>query len=249
MPEVAAVMGTYNRLELLQQSISSIRRAVGALSYAVVVVDGGSTDGTRGWLIEQPDVVAIFQSPPLTGAVKAFNLGFARAVELGAEWVVVLNDDDELIGPGPEIELAVQQMRADPVIGAVAFETDLRGGWSYEEWHGRPYANKGVFRRAAGMAAARAQGNPEGKRWWSEEWATYASDTQLGLLLWRLGWTIERGKGLRVHDVNPQDELRRHNGKTYAADGTVNIFYARWGSKDAADYDPDFAAKHGGLVR
>jgi hypothetical protein len=77
MPDVGIVFGTYNRLPLLQVCISSLRPSVGSLSYEIVVVDGGSSDGTQHWARCQPDVVLIEQTLPLTGAVIAYNLGFA----------------------------------------------------------------------------------------------------------------------------------------------------------------------------
>lgn len=227
--DCAVVLCTFNRLPLLKKAIASIRWAVGGLSYVIVVVDGGSSDGSREWLIDQPDVQTIWQELPLTGAVKAYNLGFAHAVGTEAAFVCILNDDDEVIGKNCAIEEAVSMMQADPKIGAVAFETNLRGGWRCEEWHGRPYCNKGIVRRAAGMAAARAAGDPSGCAWWSTDHQTYASDTELGCWIWRLGWTIARGEGLRVKDnaAEISDAMREKNIQDYHKSGTVQLFHKR----------------------
>lgn len=251
--DCAVVLGTYNRLALLKTAISSIRRSVGVLSYTAIVVDGGSTDGSVEWLSEQDDVTLI--AGDLSGAVKNFNLGFARAVDYDAAYVCILNDDDELIGPSAEIQSAVALMERDPTIGAVAFETDLRGPWACEEWNGRAYCNKGVVRRIAGMAAARAQGDPSGKAWWSRDHRTYASDTELGLWIWRLGWEVVRGLGLRVHDnadanCVQMDALRAKNVKDYLnpETGTAKLFHARWNKPADAEYHRDDAVRFGGRV-
>lgn len=246
--DVAVVLGTYNRLPLLQRAVASIRRSVGLLDYRIVAVDGGSTDGTCKWLFEQTDIVPIYQKPPLTGAVAAFNLGFTYATIAEAPYVCILNDDDELIGPDCEIEKAVVMMLRDAAIGAVAFETDLRGSWACEEWHGRPYCNKGVVRSVAGMAAARAAGDSEGCCWWSRDHHTYASDTELGLWIWRLGWQVVRGLGLRVHDLasKQSDAMREANVKAYAASGTVAKYHARWDDPKRLEYSLEDAERYGG---
>lgn len=72
---LAVVLGSYNRLPSLCISLDSVRRCAG-MPVTFYVVDGGSTDGAREYLAALPDVVLIGQRGPLTGAVRAFNLGF-----------------------------------------------------------------------------------------------------------------------------------------------------------------------------
>lgn len=253
VPSVAVVAGTFNRVMMLQALVSSVRRSVGGLPYRCILVDGGSTDGTLEWLAGQHDCETIEQGE-LLGAVRAFNAGFGRAVDLGSDYVVVLNDDDELIGPEPEILRCVQVMEADPSIGAVAFETDHRGPWACETVHGRPYCNKGVIRRAAGMAAARAMGDPQGREWWGHDHRTYAADTELGCWIWRLGWRVVPGVGLRVHDNAPEgaggDALRQANVADYLdpQTGTVALFKSRWGDPRRLEYSKADAVRYGGRV-
>ena len=58
-PMVAVILGTYNRKQHLERALASVRSAVGSLPYEIVVVDGGSTDGSREWLAGEADVVLI----------------------------------------------------------------------------------------------------------------------------------------------------------------------------------------------
>ena len=249
MPDVAVVLGTYNRWPLLARAIESIRRSCGALSYVIIVVDGGSDDGTREWLADQEHVIPIYQGR-LLGAVKAFNAGFALATIIGSPWVVILNDDDELIGPEPEIERCVEWMRTDESIGGITFESDLRGKWACEKWRDKSYVNKGIVRSDAGMAAARAMGDPTGREWWGHDHHTYAADTEMGLWIWKLGWRVVEGKGWRVKDnaAGGGDEMRKRNVAEYIKSGTAKLFTTRWQAKDAADYDADAARAFGGRV-
>lgn len=227
---VAVVFGTYNRRSYLEKAVQSVRIAAGTNHYLMIVVDGGSTDGSVQWLRAQPDVLLIEQRPPLPGAVKAFNAGFAQAVDLGYPYVAHFNDDAEYQTPGM-LEMAVMMMHGAPDIGAVAFEFDLRGPHTFEQIHGHIYSNFGVIRRDVGMAVARAQGDPEGKAWWNPIYKTYAADTEVGCWIWKLGFRVYGAHGLRVHDANARDALRRANeqgSRPGARHPDSALFYDRW---------------------
>jgi len=235
---LAIVLGTYNRISLLKRAIQTMRAAVDDVPYEFVVVDGGSTDGSREWLAEQPDVVLIGQRGELTGAVRAFNLGFAYAVEAKYDFVAHMNDDVEALRAETEVrepgifKAAIRLLEADPRIGEVAFEMDLWNRWGFDVAHGKTYANFGVVRREAGMEVARAQGDPTGRAWWNPIYRTYAADTEFGCWLWKLGWTVHAAAGLRVHDVQPQDELRRKNNADPERPDS-KLFYERWPDSNA----------------
>lgn len=222
------VFGTFNRLPLLQRAIASILWSNGghAQGLEIVVVDGGSTDGSKEWLATQPGVHVIAQEGPLTGAVRAFNLGFGYCVDQGHDWVCHLNDDAELM-TGNAIGLAIELMTKHPNIGEVAFEHDLRGRFGFEHINGVPYANFGVIRRDAGIAVAKAQGDDTGRAWWNPIYRTYGADTELGVWLWKLGWIVHEGKGLRVHDIQAQDALRAGNTGNNK-NGDSDLFWSRW---------------------
>src|ERR1700731_426776 len=60
-PIVSVVLGTYNRLLFLEATIASIRASQFDRPYEIIVVDGGSTDGTIDWLVHQRDIIPIVQ--------------------------------------------------------------------------------------------------------------------------------------------------------------------------------------------
>lgn len=240
--ELCVVFGTYNRLSFLQKAVASVREHAG-MPVDFIIVDGGSKDGSIEWLDEQDDVDLIRQEGPLTGAVIAFNLGFARAVEAEYPFVFHFNDDAELVTPGALVG-AVEVMKAQPELGAVAFEFDLRGSWGFELVHGMTYPNFGVIRREAGMEVARAQGDPEGKKWWNPIYRTYGADTELGMWLYRLGWSVLPAVGWRVHDCGAQDELRELNLSYNPNREDSRLFWTRW--RHAASIHPDKGVKKRG---
>jgi glycosyltransferase involved in cell wall biosynthesis len=191
------------------------------------VVDGGSTDGSRAWLAAQPDVVLIGQRGPLTGAVKAFNLGFGYAVTNGFQYVAHLNDDAEIVATENALEDTVHQLDRNPQIGAIAFAYNLYGEYAFSYVNGRLYSNFGVIRAWAGMEVAAAQGDPTGRNWWNPIYRTYGADSEFGVWLHKLGWQVVDSEH-RVNDLNVQDELRKLNGCDDPDRPDTKLFWRRW---------------------
>ena len=118
---VSIVVPTFNRFERLRRCIESIRATV-ERPCEILIVDGGSTDGSREWLARQADLRFIAEERR-EGAVKAFNKGFRAA---RGTYVMWLNDDAYPL-PG-SVEAAMELLtRSDlPNLGMVAF---------YHNWH------------------------------------------------------------------------------------------------------------------
>jgi GT2 family glycosyltransferase len=112
---LAVVVATYNRLEKLRRCLDSIAART-AVAHEVVVVDGGSTDGTREHLEARPDVRAVFQER-LAGLPQAYNAVWR---ELGCEYTCWLSDDLELVEPG--LDLAVAELDRSPEVGMVGLK-------------------------------------------------------------------------------------------------------------------------------
>ncbi|MCW3074117.1 MAG: hypothetical protein JWP69_1186 [Flaviaesturariibacter sp.] len=87
---VVALIVTYNRLQLLQECIQSIRLQSSRVSQ-IVVVNNSSTDGTTEWLQLQPDVLMVLQ--PNGGGSAGFHRGIKEAVALNPDWIWVMDDD------------------------------------------------------------------------------------------------------------------------------------------------------------
>lgn len=92
MSKIAAVVVTYNRLELLKRAISALR-AQSVHPDGIIVVNNGSTDNTEAWLNEQQDLYVIKQEN--VGGAGGFYTGLKQAYELGYEWIWVMDDDVE----------------------------------------------------------------------------------------------------------------------------------------------------------
>jgi len=117
---LVAVVATFNRKADVQETIA---RLLAEPCMAVVVVDNGSTDGTREWLKAQndPRVLPVFTESNLGGA-GGFELGIKRAIDTyDADWVVVM-DDDARPYPGAFVDFArVAQENWDVLSAAVYY--------------------------------------------------------------------------------------------------------------------------------
>lgn len=242
---LTVILGTYQRLALLKEAIESIRDASrGALAsdVEIVVVDGGSTsDDTRTWLATQTDITFLGHRG-LKGAVEAYNHAFAYAVDNGSPFIAVMNDDTRIVKTEPGgLAMAVETLQDNPELGAVAFAFDLftHTGWGHDHVYGLPYVNYGVFRREAGMAAAKAQGDPTGRHWWNPAYHTYAADCELGVWVWKLGWKIEASHAIHVEDRSSkvEDVLRDNNRSRDHMRRDTKLFYERW-ANEALVRDP-----------
>jgi glycosyltransferase involved in cell wall biosynthesis len=90
--KISVVIPTYNRLALLKNTLESLaRQTFNKEDFEVLVIDDGSTDGTREWLQEQkfPYRLRVF-FPDHGGAAKARNLGIQEA----SGEVILFTDDD-----------------------------------------------------------------------------------------------------------------------------------------------------------
>lgn len=116
-PDLSVIIPTYNRLPLLQETLDSF---VGKLSctYEVIVVDDGSTDGTRDFLRSVPAPVRpIFNEHQ--GVQVARNAGMA---ETQGRYIKFLDDDDLLYPQAVDSQVAF--LLDNPLVDVVYSEFD-----------------------------------------------------------------------------------------------------------------------------
>ncbi|MVM35513.1 glycosyltransferase [Spirosoma sp. HMF4905] len=108
MDRIAAVVVTYNRLNDLQQCLTSLYQQTQPPN-AIYVINNGSTDGTGEWLSTQSDLTVVTQ--PNLGGAGGFATGIERAHGDGYDWIWCM-DDDCLAAPD-----ALEQLVLAPYIG------------------------------------------------------------------------------------------------------------------------------------
>ena len=101
---LAQVIVTYNRGELLRDLLASIL-ASEPKPWRVIVVDNASTDNLTPAVLEDakrdfPEgMLQVFRQPTNTGGAGGFSKGVEFAVDAGAAWVWLMDDDVEVL-PG-----------------------------------------------------------------------------------------------------------------------------------------------------
>jgi len=231
-PLIALVTGTYNRLPLLQRMIASFERSLPRhINYEIILVDGGSTDGTPEWCAGN-NRIRLIQHGGLRGAIAAFCDGARCAT---ADYVLLANDDVEFRPGG--VMAAVAHLERNRACGAVAFADNRSQQLGYAATHrtevapGRlqdgqktmfTYAQVGLFRRWLGDTCG----------WWGDQdevmrhARTYGGDNYLSSRIWEIGYTVDAVEGCAVDDLIARDQLRAANGASGSNDS--KRYYERY---------------------
>lgn len=233
-PIISLVSGTYNRLPLLHAMVNSFRRNMPqGISYEIVLIDGGSHDGTLDWARKQRDI-RLIEDGELLGAISAFTRGGFAAQ---SKYVLISNDDIEF--KDGSILPAIIHLENKPSCGAVAF-ADNRPQMAHQTRdmykvspmsaivHGRLdyvyYAQVGLFRKWLGDKV----------HWWMGEHdemagaRTYAGDNCLSAHIWKYGFSVDPVAECVVEDTIIEDELRAINREAGKNSNDSEIYYRQF---------------------
>jgi glycosyltransferase involved in cell wall biosynthesis len=226
---VSIVLGTYNRLELLKKTIDNVRKESYGLKMEIIVIDGGSNDGSIDWLTHQADIITIIQhnrsqdqkSPvPKRSWGYFMNLGFKIAQ---GKYILMVSDDCILL-PG-SLQRGLDQferLNGNNKIGGLAFHFR---NWPDEEHYyvqrtlgGKLMVNHGLFLRSA----------LEEVKWIEESYYVfYKADGDLCLKIWEKGYKILKAEGSYVEHYLDNDELVRvQNNRTQKED--AERYRSKW---------------------
>jgi len=116
-------------------------------SLKILVVDNGSTDGTREHILAGYPSVELMTLPANVGINRGYNVGMQRALDEGAEYVAVMNNDTSADSRMFTELRAV--LDADPQVGLVipkiVYHSDPRRIWSAGAyWRSFPPGSKSI---------------------------------------------------------------------------------------------------------
>src|SRR4030065_1229433 len=220
MMEISVVTGTYSRLNYLKSMVESVRKSIGTgIPYEVVVVDGGSKDGTVEWCKKQSDIKFI-QQGRLLGAVKAFNEGAFAAT---GRYVILANDDVQFIDES--ILCALSFMQDNPTVGIGCFYQD-RGNqpWYVDVMSAMLDGKPVTIHYGQVCIGPKWLGDKVG--WWGNYLHTYGGDNELSCNVAEQGYRIEPVPCAFIHDSVAADSLRLVNNNRKKTNNTHPDTYA-----------------------
>lgn len=230
-PSVSIVLGSYNRRAFLEAAIESVRSDCLDIRHEIIVIDGGSSDGSLDWLMAQRDIVTIvqhnrgsFRGKPIERKSWGYfmNLGFKAAQ---ADWILMISDDCLLL-PGAvpaSLEAARQAVAGGRRIGGVAcffrnWPADQRY-YVQETLGARLMVNHGLFSREAMEAVGFAN---------EDDYVFYKADGDLSLRIWDAGYEIIPAPGSLVeHHFDDAEMVRQSNNSVLDHDRAV--YAKQWG--------------------
>jgi GT2 family glycosyltransferase len=236
--EISVVLGAYNRRSFLKAAIESVRGNGITVPYEIIVVDGGSTDGSLRWLSRQKDIITIIQHNRGTYLGKPIprrswgyfmNLGFKCTQ---GKYILMISDDS-LVVPGSIMkgyDCAESLLAQGRMIGAVAF---YWRNWPDQDqyWVGltlgdKLMVNHGLYRRDA----------VESIGWIDEErYKFYHADGDLSLKLWQNGHeVVDCPDAFIEHFTHANLKTRHSNHEWQKADWSA--YLDRWTD---IYYDPE----------
>lgn len=124
------MVATYNRLGLLRTVVDSIEHFT-ETPHELIVIDGGSTDGTIEYLRSDARITPVLQGE-LLGTARCYNRVWRQVDSRYSCW---LSDDTEVV-PG-SLDTAVRILEADSTVGMVGLKMkDTKGPGRFEAYRG-----------------------------------------------------------------------------------------------------------------
>ena len=129
-PFVSVIIPTYNRVDLLKETIQSVREQT-FRDFEIIVVNDGSSDGTREWLEAQSDIRVLSQ--PNSGIAMSRNHG---AMLAKGKWLAFLDHDD--LWTSDKLAIQAEFVKNNSHVGLVAarhvrlgkkYSKSRRGRW------------------------------------------------------------------------------------------------------------------------
>lgn len=235
-PIISVVLGSLERLPFLRLTIATIREELKDIPHEIIVVDGGSSDGSINWLVKQKDVILILQHNrgswlgiPLNRRSWGYfmNLGF-RAAQ--GKYICMLSDDCLVVPSAIKngLKYFEGKLASGMNLGALAF---YWRNWPDQDsysigrtWGDNLFVNHGLYLRSALEAIGYAD---------EDNYLFYHADGDLCLRLLQNGMTtLPSPNSFIEHYCHAAEYIRYQNSSRQSKDWQA--YCKKWGGV----YDP-----------
>lgn len=236
--KVSFVLGTYNRLSFLKLTIESIRREIliSNILAEIIVVDGGSDDGSIEWLCGQKDILTIIQhnrgvweGKKIEKRSWGYFMNLAFKVAQG-KFICMVSDDCWLVpnSISNAIKEFDKELKKGTEIGGVAFywrnwpvQKEFNVGLTIGE---KMFINHGLFLREAMEKVHFVNEN---------DYSFYHADGDLSLKIWKAGYKIiDSKKSLVEHYAHANSKVRKSNNTKQQEDWDMYLKTWKDGESD-----------------
>jgi glycosyltransferase involved in cell wall biosynthesis len=147
---ISIVIATYNAEETIRRCLESVvnTQAFEGYELDIVVIDGGSTDGTVEIVGAFEEQIGYWESAPDRGLAHAWNKGVSHA---NGDWIIFLGADDYLWSSDSLEKMAPQLANVSNLtkivyacVMGVEASGKQQGIWS-SDWNRKKFANGGMY--------------------------------------------------------------------------------------------------------
>lgn len=212
-PKISIVIPTYNRVEYLKGCLHSIQKDTKLNNYEIVIVDSGSTDGTREFLSTQPNIRII--EDELRGSSKATIKGFKEAY---GEYICWLNDDMIVEDSAITNMLTFLEREESNGVGVGAFYycQGEKDSFNIKSFFGLPHADFGMTKTSLMKEL----------NYWDESFIRYSVDIDFSLRIWERGLVVAGCRQAKLKHLFLEDEHRESS--TWIGAYDYELFIKKW---------------------
>lgn len=241
---VAAIIVTYNRAEKLERVIKCVQRQTHPVKW-ILVIDNASTDDTADVLSRFSDDsrLKVFSLTENTGGAGGFAHGMARALEVGADYVWVM--DDDCYAEPEALQLLLERMDSAGRI----LQTRISFAGSLVRWRDGSSAIMNSPRTSDDWGDLVAHGLPATL----VQFASFVSLVVPTDLIRQIGLPITEyfiwwddteytmrlsqvGRGIIVHDSKVIHDLPRNEGVNFGQVNDQNLWKFKYGARNESSY-------------
>lgn len=217
---LSIVIGTYNRLDMLRQCLDSLIGQI-TVPYEIIVVDAGSTDGTKEYLRLLDEIILVCDDE-LMGQAKSLNRVF-RLVK--GEFTCWLSDDN--IVQKEVLDESVNILQKNRDIGLVALKVkDVTGKHVRRPYIGSIWPS-GILNCNQGVLPTKLLHQLGG---FSEEFRDYGIDADLTTRVLLAGYKVVFTKQIAIHHYrnHEADSWIKRNDRVQRAQAAKDLYRVKY---------------------